>query len=151
MPQSYDPVTGLLFVSANETCSTYFAWKPDYKAGELFWGGAAGRPAADRGTGYGALRAIDPKTGERRWEFRHQTASQAGVMSTASGLVFTGDSQGNVMAFDAGTGKNLWRYQTGSSLAGLAAVTYILDGRQFILVPSGATLTAFALPDAAQR
>ena len=90
MPQSFDPVTKLLFVSARETCATYYAWKPDYKPGELFWGGASHRPP-ERGAGYGALRAIDPTTGERRWEFRHLTASMAGVMSTASGLVFSGD------------------------------------------------------------
>ena len=52
------------------------------------------------------------------------------------------------MAFDARTGKNLWHYQTGSALYA-AATTYMLDGRQYVLIPSGTTLTAFALPDAA--
>ena len=54
------------------------------------------------------------------------------------------------MAFDARTGKNLWHYQTGTALTGPAAVTYLLDGRQFVLVPAGATLVAFALPDPSQ-
>jgi alcohol dehydrogenase (cytochrome c) len=119
-PPSFDPAMGLLFVNARETCSTYFAWKPDYKAGELFWGGAANRPVEQRGTSYGALRAIDPTTGERRWEFRHPSASMAGVISTAS------------------------------ALTGLAPVSYMLDGRQFLLLPSGSTLTAFPLPEPPQ-
>jgi len=52
------------------------------------------------------------------------------------------------MAFDARSGKNLWHYQTGSALYA-APTTYMLDGRQYVLMPSGTTLTAFALPDAA--
>ena len=48
------------------------------------------------------------------------------------------------MAFDATTGKNLWR--TGAPIWGAAATTFMLDGRQYVLIPSGTTLTAFALP-----
>jgi alcohol dehydrogenase (cytochrome c) len=70
----------------------------------------------------------------------------AGVMSTASGLVFSGDAQGNFMAFDSRTGKHLWRYQMGAAIHGAAATTYMLDGRQYVLIPAGAALTAFALP-----
>ena len=54
----------------------------------------------------------------------------AGVMSTASGLVFAGDNEGNFMAFDAATGKNLWFYPTGAPIWGAAAMTFMLDGRQ---------------------
>jgi len=95
---------------------------------------------------YGALRAIDPTTGERKWEFRYPTPTMAGVMSSASGLVFAGDNEGNFSAFDARTGKNLWHYPTGSSIWGAAAMTYMLDGRQYVLIASGSTLVAFALP-----
>ena len=64
------------------------------------------RRDADRS--YGVLRAIDPVTVERKWEFKYPTPTMAGVMSTASGVVFAGDNEGNFMAFDARTGKNLW-------------------------------------------
>jgi alcohol dehydrogenase (cytochrome c) len=67
------------------------------------------------------------------------------VLSTASGLVFAGSS-GNLMAFDARNGKNLWHFQTGSALYA-GAITYMIDGRQHLLMPSGTTLTAFALAD----
>ena len=62
-----------------------------------------------------------------------------------AGSVFAGSS-GNFMAFDAKSGKNLWHYQTGSALYA-GATTYMLDGRQYVLMPSGTTLTAFALAD----
>jgi glucose dehydrogenase len=52
------------------------------------------------------------------------------------------------MALDANTGKPLWHYQTGFALWGAAATTFMLDGRQYVVIPSGATLVAFALPPA---
>ena len=90
--------------------------------------------------------AIDAATGERRWEFPYPSPSMAGVLSTAAGVVFAGDNEGNFMAFESKTGKNLWHYQTGSPVWGAAAMTYMLDGRQQVLIASGTTLTAFALP-----
>ena len=65
-------------------------------------------------------------------------------MCTASGLVYAGIHEGNFMAFSAATGENLWHYQTGTRIWGAAAITYMLDGLQYVLIPSGTTLTAFA-------
>jgi alcohol dehydrogenase (cytochrome c) len=67
-------------------------------------------------------------------------------LTTASGLVFAGDGDGNLLALDSRTGKNLWHYQLGTALRNTSGTTYMLDGRQYLLVPSGTTLTAFALP-----
>ena len=78
----------------------------------------SGTVRRDLDKAYGALRAIDATTGERQWEFKFTSPSFAGVLSTASGVVFAGDNEGNFMAFDSRTGKNLWHYQTGSSLWG---------------------------------
>jgi len=144
MPPSYDPVSKLFFVTARETCVTYFAVKPEIKIGQVSVGGGV-RRVADRIFDYGALRAIDPSTGERKWELRYTTPSLAGVMSTASGLVFAGDNEGNFTAVDARTGKPLWHYPTGTSIWGAAATTFMLDGKQYVLIPSGTTLVAFAL------
>ncbi|HXD72146.1 MAG TPA: PQQ-binding-like beta-propeller repeat protein, partial [Vicinamibacterales bacterium] len=146
MPPSFDPSLNLFFVTARETCVTYFAVKPEIKAGQVSVGGGV-RRVADRIFDYGALRAIDPSTGERKWELRYTTPSLAGVMSTASGLVFAGDNEGNFNAVDARTGKPLWHYSTGASIWGAAATTYMLDGKQYVLIPSGTTLVAFALPN----
>jgi alcohol dehydrogenase (cytochrome c) len=95
---------------------------------------------------YAALRAIDAATGERRWEFRYASPAMSGILTTASGLVFTGDNEGNFMAFETRTGRNLWRYQTGNGIWGAAPMTFELDGRQHVIVPAGTTLVAFALP-----
>jgi len=142
MPPSFDPGLGLFFVTARESCGIFFSWKDDYNAGDAFRGGAVQRLAE---TNYSALRAIDVATGERRWEFPYTVQSWAGVLSTASGVVFAGGS-GNLMAFDAKSGKHLWHFQTGSSLYA-GAITYMVDNRQYVLMPSGTTLTAFALAE----
>ncbi len=94
------------------------------------------------------MRAIDPVTAQLKWEFRYTLGhtSSSGVLSTASGLVFAGDGEGNIMAFDSRTGKNLWHYQLGVPIRSTAGTTYMVDGRQYLLVPSGSALTAFALP-----
>ena len=143
MSPSFDPALGLLFVTSRDACGTFFNWQDEYKPGEGFRGGAVSRLEEFHHAG---LRAIDVTTGERRWEFPYSAQSWAGVLSTASGLVFAGSS-GNFMAFDAKSGKNLWHYQTGSALYA-GATTYMLDGRQYVLMPSGTTVTAFALPEA---
>ena len=142
-PPSYDPSLRLFFVNARETCATYEPQAPVITPGRSSFGGVV---RMDRDKAFGALRAIDAVTGERKWEFRYPQPTMAGVMSTASGLVFAGDNEGNFMAFDARTGKNLWRYPTGTPIWGAAAMTYMLDGRQHVVIASGTTLLSFALP-----
>jgi alcohol dehydrogenase (cytochrome c) len=148
MTPSFDPATGLFFVTAREGCMTYYAWKVPYVPGESFRGGAY--VASTEDPTYGALRAIAPLTGERKWELRYATPTSAGITSTASGLVFAGDSEGNFVAVDARTGRPLWHHQLGGAIFA-SATTYMLDGRQYVLIPAGSTLTAFALPSSATR
>jgi PQQ-dependent dehydrogenase (methanol/ethanol family) len=144
MSPSFDPTTRLFYVTARETCAVYYAYDQKFKPGEQYTGGGQQRPRDQKN--FGALRAIDPATGQIKWEFRYTSVSSSGVLSTASGLVFAGDGDGNLMAFDSRTGKNLWHYQLGFSMRSTAGTTYMLDGRQYLLVPSGSMLTAFALP-----
>jgi alcohol dehydrogenase (cytochrome c) len=136
----------LFFVNAREVCATYFAWKPEFTPGDRFTGGAAQRATGPNYPVTGALRALDPTTGERKWEFKYLSPSSAGLLSTASGLIFTGDSEGNLLALESRTGTLLWRYQMGANLHGTSPTTYMLDGRQHVLVPAGTNLTAWALP-----
>ena len=145
-PPAYDPTTRTFFVNAREACMTYYAWKPEYKAGERFTGGAGQRVQSADSPVYGALRAIDPATGDRKWEFKYLNLSTAGLLTTASGLIFTSDGDGNLLALDSRSGKLLWRYQLGATMHGTSPITYMLDGRQHVLVPAGTTLTAWALP-----
>jgi alcohol dehydrogenase (cytochrome c) len=141
---SYDPTTRLFFVTARETCATYFGYDQKFTVGDQYTGGATSRPRDQKN--FGALRAIDPVTAERKWEFRYPSVSASGVLTTASGLVFAGDGDGNILAFDLRTGKNLWHYQLGTQIRSTGGTTYMVDGRQYLLVPSGSALTAFALP-----
>jgi glucose dehydrogenase len=67
------------------------------------------------------------------------------VLATAGGLVFTGDTYGNFIAFDAKTGKVLWRFQTGASIFA-PPVTYTFEGKQYIALPAGSALLTFGLP-----
>ena len=68
------------------------------------------------------------------------------MLTTASGLVFSGDADGNVIALDSRSGAYLWHYQLGVGLRSTGGTTYMVDGRQYLLTPAGSTLTAFALP-----
>jgi alcohol dehydrogenase (cytochrome c) len=145
-PPTFDPLTRTFFVNAREACMTFYSWKPDYKPGERFTGGAGQRYTSSTMPVYGALRAIDPTTGERKWEFKYLRPSTAGLLTTASGLIFSGDNDGNVLALDSRSGTLLWRYQMGANLHGTSAISYMVDGRQHVLVPAGTTLTAWALP-----
>ena len=143
-PPSYDPARGLFFVMARETCAVYTSRPQDPQPGRLFMGGTLKRISGP-GTEFSAVRAIDVATGQVRWEYKVGVPSMAGVMSTASGLVFAGSQEGDFTALDAGTGKKLWSTNTGANIYGAAATTFMLDGRQWVLIPSGTRLIAFAL------
>ena len=143
MPPSFDPVLKLFFVTVRETCAEYLPVKEEIVPGRISNSGTVRRDAE---RSYGVLRAIDPATVDRKWEFKYPTPTMAGVMSTAAGVVFAGDNEGNFMAFEARTGKNLWFYPTGSPIWGAAANSYMLDGRQYVLIESGNTMIAFAVP-----
>jgi glucose dehydrogenase len=93
-----------------------------------------------------------------RWEHRFRGYPSetvldltGGAMSTATGLVFSGDNEGYLNAFDSASGKELWRFQTGAPIWGVAPITYMLDGVQWVAIPSGVTLTTFALPRSRSR
>ncbi len=132
-PPSYDSSRGLFFVTVREVCQIFNLAQP----GQVF--SAIGSWPVG-GPGYTVLRAFDPITGKQKWEYRYpdsvfgltgvspsRTARgvglSGGVTSTASGLLFTGDNEGNFIAFDSRTGKPLWHYQTGSPVWGSAPVT----------------------------
>ena len=144
MAPSYSPQTGLLYVSAREQCDVFYSHPQQYVAGRLFLGSMYVPTTKEKD--WGAVRAIDPKTGEIRWEYKEFSATWAGNLSTAGHLVFTGDLEGNLIALDADTGRHLWHIQTGAAIYA-APITYELNGRQYIAISSGTTLLTFALPD----
>lgn len=133
----FDPATGLLLVSAADAYATYFFKK---EHGAYGWAGADYR-AHSRGV----LRAIDFRTGAVKWDHDLSgPAAGAGVLTTASGLAFTGDSAGSAFAVRTSTGDTLWH--SGIGRVGTSPITYELDGRQYVVIGGGSGLYAFALP-----
>ena len=135
---SFDSKTGLLIVSSRDAYGIYFS-KPEH--GTVGWAGA------DYGVfGKAVLRAIDYQTGKIRWN--HDLGGEgaaAGVLTTDSGVIFTGDSVRSVMALRTSDGATLWHSAIG--FVGNAPITYELDGRQYVIVASGGALFAWALPE----
>jgi alcohol dehydrogenase (cytochrome c) len=146
MSPSFDAKRGLFFVTARETCMRYIRrpLTPNAALGALTLGGNANL-VSEPVKSSGALRAIDPTTGERKWEITYGDAGWAGVLATAGGVVFSGDHEGTFFAADSQTGKKLFQYQTGAQIFA-PPTSYMLDGRQYVVIPSGTTMTAFTLP-----
>jgi alcohol dehydrogenase (cytochrome c) len=158
MPPSYDPGRRLFFVTAREGCVTWTSVKPP----TITLGGPNASGGLRRHEGgreqYSALRALDATTGQLRWEHRFPSIPShlpldlsGGAMSTASGVVFSGDREGYLYAFESTTGKLLWRFQTGAPVWGISPITYMLDGQQWVVIPTGDTLLAFSLPAGRSR
>jgi alcohol dehydrogenase (cytochrome c) len=144
MSPTYDPQTKLFYVTAREQCDIFSTSPQPYDAGHAYYGSAY-FPNDDTAPFYGALRAIDPDTGKIKWEWKHPSPTWAGVLSTAGGLVFTGDAEGNFIALDAASGRPLWHFQCGASVYS-APMTYAVDGKQFVAVAAGSALFTFGLP-----
>jgi alcohol dehydrogenase (cytochrome c) len=135
---SFDPKTGLFIVSAHPSWSIYFAKPAD---GTYGWAGA------DYGVwSKGVIEAIDYQTGKIRWSHEIGGDAFGGVLTTDSGLTFTGDNTGNVLALDTATGATLWHAGTGARMQ-TSPMTYELDKRQYVLTGNGSVVFVWALPE----
>ncbi|HLZ14075.1 MAG TPA: PQQ-dependent dehydrogenase, methanol/ethanol family [Candidatus Acidoferrum sp.] len=143
MSPTYDPQTKLFYVTAREQCDVFSTAPQPYDAGHAYYGSAY-FPNEDAAPFYGALRALDLKTGKVVWEWKHVSPTWSGVLSTAGGIVFTGDAEGNFIALDAKSGKALWHFQCGASVYS-SPMTYSVDGKQYVVVAAGSALFAFGL------
>lgn len=141
MSPSFDKTRGLFFLTVRETCAKFIKKAtPDANVGDRTMGGTV-QPLEPR---TGALKAIDPVTGKEKWAVRYAGPGWAGVLSTATGVVFASDNAGTFMAVDAVSGKVLYSYQTGGNVFA-APTTYMLDGKQYVVLPSATTITAFTV------
>jgi len=144
---SFNPATGLYYFQALERCNVFSKKLGEWQPGKSYMGGTA-RPAPGE-TFEKFLRAINIQTGEVAWDVPQVSGpltSSAGVMSTASGLVFFGENSGTFMAVDAANGKPLWQFQT-NHVWKASPMTYMFDNKQYIAVAVGQGIMAFALPD----
>jgi alcohol dehydrogenase (cytochrome c) len=136
---SYNPKTGLWYNTAIEACEEVTVEKqtPTLEpAAGLFFGGDQVPKHPPGGEAYGHLDARDPVTGERRWTVNFKYPPIGSVLSTGGGLVFHGDVEGTVRAYDADTGEEVWHFRTGSGHRG-GPISYAVNGKQYIAVPSG--------------
>lgn len=134
MPMSYDAAAQTVYVNTLNIGMNYKAVEPQYRAGVFYFGAEFSWewPEGERGF----LRAIDPLTGEVKWQDGVDIPRFAGVLSTDGGLVFTGNMTGEFEAFDAASGEKVWSFQTGSGIVG-QPVTWEMDGKQYVTVTSG--------------
>jgi alcohol dehydrogenase (cytochrome c) len=153
---SFSPRTGLFYIPTWVNYSSIYVKRPaDFAEGRGFNGGLA-RSTVPQGLragtvgfrtedeGYGAVRAIDPHTGDLKWEYKMTEFTQAGILTTASDLVFTGGNEGYFFALHARTGALLWKSTVGGAVVS-GPMTYSVGGRQYVAVAAGSSLFAFAL------
>jgi alcohol dehydrogenase (cytochrome c) len=161
---SYSPRTGLFYVSAWEDYASVFIKEAQtYEEGRRFVGGrptspipgAQNVPGATRrppinvwteAAGHGAVIAIDPRTGEKKWKFPMTDTTDSGILTTATDLLFTGGREGYFQALDARTGALLWKATLGGPIVA-GPMTYQVEGKQFIAVAAGHSLFTFAIRD----
>jgi alcohol dehydrogenase (cytochrome c) len=112
--------------------------------------GLGGKEERDSGTFGTYLTAMDYRTGEIAW--RHHFAGSGawggtnvghGVLTTAGKLLFTGDPSGNFAAYDPTNGNPLWHAQLGE--VSNSPETYMLDGKQYVLIAAVDAVYAFVL------
>ena len=144
---SFNPATGLYYFQALERCNLFLKRDMEWQAGKGFMGGTA-RPAPGESFTK-SLRAINIQTGEIVWDLPQisgAATASAGVISTASGLVFFGENSGAFMAADAATGKVLWEFPTNQTWKA-SPMTYVFDNKQYIAIAAGPSIVAFRLPE----
>jgi alcohol dehydrogenase (cytochrome c) len=143
-PPSFSPDTGLFYVGTHETYSMFYLTDTDPRP--QGWGAAERRV----GTVASSLKAIDYKTGKVAWSRPLARFSDGfgsgpmGLLSTAGGLLFGNDGGGNFVAYSSSTGKPLWHAGLGANTSN-GPQTFLLDGRQYVVVGAGDSLFAFTL------
>ena len=138
-PPAFSPDTGLFYVHEHNGFNFVYLTDPDPR-GSM---GLGGKSVANLGSAGDFLTAIDYRTGDIAWRHPFTGGGGGGLLATAGGLVFSGDGSGNFVTFDATNGKPLWHSRIGN--ISNAPQTYLIDGRQHVLVAVGDTLYAFAM------
>jgi len=151
---SFSPLTNLFYLSVWENKGIFKKGEAEYTAGNRYPGSLPASELPDD-PGYGAIRAIDPKTGQKVWEHKMQSKPWTGVLSTGGRLLFGGTGGGlarddeameaYLYALDAENGKELWRISLGGSMAA-NPITYMVNGKQMVTMSAGSGLFTFSLP-----
>ena len=138
MPMSYSQQTGLVYIPTMNLCMDLEGIQPDYKRGGFYLGVNFNLDKVGPGGHMGGVKAWDPVKQKQVWFNKDDLPYSGGMMTTQGNLAFHGDVRGWFKALDAKTGKELWKFNTGSGITA-APMTYTLDGKQYIAVVSGRT------------
>jgi alcohol dehydrogenase (cytochrome c) len=145
-PISIDPNLNYAYVAGLHQPMHYKTHNAPFEKGRLWLGSAfvaiAGEPQ------YGLFSAVDLATGKIAWQNKVEQPMMGGALSTAGGLTFTGEGNGNFNAYDSKSGKLLWQYHAGAG-CNSAPMTYEMGGEQFVAVACGGNFQlSFPLGDA---
>lgn len=137
-PIAFNPNTGLIYASVWDVPRIQKLAPPRQVAvGGVSTGVEAKFPEIKPGSVLGHFVAINPLTGEKKWDVPLvELPGSAGILATGGGLIFTGKLTGEFIALDQDTGQQLWQFKTGSSV-NATAITYTHKGRQYVTVASG--------------
>jgi len=138
VPIAFNPNTGLIYASTwNVPRMQQLAPPKATVIGGTSTGVNAKFPDIKPGDVLGHFAAINPVTGEKKWEIPlTELPSSAGMLATGGGLLFTGKLSGEFLALYEDTGKTLWQFKTGSSVNS-TAIAYTHKGRQYVTISSG--------------
>jgi alcohol dehydrogenase (cytochrome c) len=144
MSPSYNPETGLYYVVTLEGCDVYTSSEREPEPMVGFAGTGGERPPRDDNRFI--LRALDPATGKRVWQYpmTGPTTMWAGTVSTAGGVVFFGDDDNHIVGVDAKNGQHLWHFNLGQPLFA-SPISYSVDGKQYIAIVSRTDVFSFGL------
>ncbi len=133
-PIAVDPKSHMAYAANLHQPMTYHVEASPYPGGKLWLGGAFKTiPSEEQ---WGQLVAVNLDTGKVAWKHKTPQPLIGGVLATAGGVVFNGEANGWFKAFDAKTGKELWKFNCGAGV-NAPAVSYMVGGKQYIAVAAG--------------
>lgn len=137
MRMAFSPKSGLVYIPYMQAGTRFSKGQPDETQLNIAGLNVGNRvSASDPDDGKGALVAWDPVTQKERWRVRFGTLWNGGTLATAGDVVFMGTADGWFSAFDAGSGKRLWRSWAGMGIIA-APATYSVGGRQYVSILAG--------------
>jgi alcohol dehydrogenase (cytochrome c) len=139
---AYNPATNALYVPLGNLCMDYKVVEQEPTPGEDYGRGRLQMRHGPHNNGkVGRVEAVDGATGKTLWTHERRAYWSSALLTTASGLVFGGDANRRVVAFDAHTGRVLWELPLSGPISGFL-MTYMVDGQQYLAIPTGPNLMA---------
>jgi alcohol dehydrogenase (cytochrome c) len=134
-PMAINPKLRMAYAANLHQPMTYHVEEAAYPGGSKLWLGGAFKTIPSEQQ-WGRLVAVNLDTGKVEWADKTPQPLIGGVLATAGDLVFNGEANGWFKAFNAKTGKELWKYNCGAGV-NAPAVSYMVNGKQYIAVAAG--------------